>query len=198
MIRNILNMFGIVAAMSPCLLAANEPTMEPSTYQQIAACLFVGGQPVAGENVYFQTTVNTGSGYHSHYAERPKGSFYTWTGNESGQAATGFDGCAYIYWYAPQASGGHDILATSTIGGSTSIHIMVWTNSSAAMLELAASADYQLVGSTGDHPYNHFGTSTAISGIQSMMADFRQMTGVVAQVNDMSLGWGGTFDLGPA
>ena len=60
MIRKSLTILGIVAVMSPRLLAANEATMEPSTYQQIAACLFVGCQPVPGEIVYFLALPDNG------------------------------------------------------------------------------------------------------------------------------------------
>lgn len=96
---------------SDALLAFNAPDMPLSSYQQLAACLYVNGLPTPGETVYFQSTVTLGSGYHSHTAGRPKGSFYTWTGNEFGSAVTQSDGCAYIYWYAPAAAGSHTILA---------------------------------------------------------------------------------------
>lgn len=177
--------------------------MPPSSYQRLAACLYFNGLPQPGETVYFQSTVTLGSGYHSHTEGRPKGSFYTWTGNEYGAAVTQFDGCAYIDWYAPAAAGSHAVLAYTALGGSTAIFINVWINPFVGgwLSALGSSPDYQLVGNAGypgqNHPQNHFGTPNAVFALPLIMRDFRNQTGIIAQINDMSLGWGGTFDLGP-
>jgi hypothetical protein len=179
-----------------CLV--NSPDQAPSTSQQLAACLYYNGLPLSGETVYWQTTVTLGSGYHNHFVGRPKGSFHTWTGNEFASSVTVSDGCAYVYWYSPAASGAHAILAYTALGGTTSLFINVWTLPFYGWLfGLPAGADYNLVGATGDHPSNHFGTGNTVLAIPLIMRDFRNLTGIVGSVNDMSLGWGGTFDLGP-
>lgn len=72
--------------------AVNDPYMRPSSSQQLAACLSFNGLPVAGEIVYYETRVTAGSGFHDHNAGRPKGSFFSPTGNTFGEARTGSDG----------------------------------------------------------------------------------------------------------
>jgi hypothetical protein len=183
-------------------LADNEPIMTPGAHQLLAACVTVGGIPVSGEVVYFGTSVNTQSGFHSHTAGRPLGSFYTSGApgvNETASAVSGGDGCARVEWYAPNAAGYHTILANTTIAGMSTFFIQVDTRQVTGWLHpLPASQDYTFSGWTADHPTSHYGTVTAVEGIQNIMRDFRAQTGLVASVNDMSLPWGGTFDLGPA
>jgi hypothetical protein len=61
-----------------------------------------------------------------------------------------------------------------------------------------ASADeFHLVGSTIDHPSAHWMTPVAIERLRTVIAAFREQKGVIPLVNDMSLEWGGRFDLGP-
>jgi hypothetical protein len=114
-------------------------------------------------------------------------------------STTSFDGCAYIYWYAPNAAGAHAITAYTSMGGSASIFINVWTLPFTGWLyELPSSSNYQLVGSTNNHMLNHYGTANTVLAIPVIMQQFKAETGLTPTVNDMSLGWGGTFDLGPA
>jgi len=89
------------------------------------------------------------------------------------------------------------------VGGTAAIFINVWINPFVGgwLGELGSSPSYQLVGNTGypgqNHPQNHFGMPNAIFALPLIMRDFRNQTGLIAHINDMSLGWGGTFDLGP-
>lgn len=185
--------------LASSMIAVNSPDQQPSTSQQLAACLYVNGQPVFGETVYWQTTVSAGSGYHNHFVNRPKGSFNSPTGNEFATSVTGFDGCAMIYWYAPAAAGAHGILAYAGLGGTTSLNINVWTLPFTGWLfELSPNSNYQLVGETADHPSNHFGTGNVVLAIPLIMQQFKSQTGLTGAINDMSVGWGGTFDLGPS
>lgn len=66
------------------------------------------------------------------------------------------------------------------------------------LYDLASSSDYQLVGATADHSQNHWGSANVVLAIPAIMQQFKAETGLTPEVNDMSLGWGGTFDLGPA
>jgi hypothetical protein len=58
---------------------------------------------------------------------------------------------------------------------------------------------YQLVGSQGfPHPFNHYGTFNAVYKVQQICEAFYNQTGgIQAGVNDMSIPWGGLFDIGP-
>jgi hypothetical protein len=47
------------------------------------------------------------------------------------------------------------------------------------------------------HSRNHYGSPYANYGIPNMFRSFLIRTGIVGAVNDMSLIYGGTFDLGP-
>lgn len=180
------------------LSAANSPDQPPGTSQQLAVCLTVNGQPVPGEVVYWESHVNSGSGGHSHTSARPKGSFNTPVGNELYTSLTGYDGCSTVNWYAPNASGAHSVFAYTVLGGNTSLIINVWVNPFTGWLfNLPSGPDYNLVGSTGDHPDNHWGTGNVVLAMQLTMRDFRARTGLVGNINDIGLPWGGTFDLGP-
>ena len=57
--------------------------------------------------------------------------------------------------------------------------------------------DYALVGSTTSHPDNHYATSDAIAGFVMLAKDWRAecSRGRLLQFNDMSLIWGGLFDV---
>jgi hypothetical protein len=66
------------------------------------------------------------------------------------------------------------------------------------LIELPASSDYTAIGQTSNHLRNHYGSATAITVLQTIFSMFRAQTGIVGSVNDMSLGWGGSFDLGPS
>jgi murein endopeptidase len=59
-------------------------------------------------------------------------------------------------------------------------------------------SSYQKVGPTNEHPTNHYGTFNAIYRIQQICMAFKAETGVTPGVNDISLPWGGRFDLGPS
>lgn len=66
------------------------------------------------------------------------------------------------------------------------------------LFELAndPSSKYTLIGQTGGHPVNHYGSATLISAIKSVSEKYHeQLPGQdPLRVNDMSLKWGGLFD----
>ncbi len=188
-----------LALLTMPALAINDPYVAPSAVVQIAACITWSGQPVGGEQVYYTTYVTAGSGYHDHNAGRPPGSFNTPSGQTSITVVTSSDGCAYVYWYAPQAAGSHDIVGIPAIGAPAYLSFIVWAfTDRAPFVEMPSGSDYSLTGQTGDHLSNHWGTGNANARLQTIFSQFRAQTGAIGQINDQSLGWGGTFDLGPA
>jgi hypothetical protein len=183
-------------------LAINESETIPQGAIQLPACTM---PPFVGLQVTFQSTAASGSGYHDHNANRPQGHFDAapyYSSSPGGPSTvtrySGSDGCAYVWWYAPQISGYYDIVAYSS-AGNTYHSIIVWTMAQTSnLIELPASSNYTAVGQTSNHLLNHYGTASAISTLQNIFSIFRAQTGIVGSVNDMSLGWGGDFDLGPS
>lgn len=173
----------------------------PGEAVPLAACMYWAGtgQPIVGAIVYFDSAVDAGSGGHvaaghDSFGPRPKGSFMYTAGSSHTYAYTDINGCARVTWDAPIFAGSHGVLATSNYGnGYTTIH--VWINAGGDWLqEMMPSADYALVGSTGVHPGNHYGTASTVALLQDIMRRFRQDTSITGHVNDMSLVWGGKFD----
>ena len=66
--------------------------------------------------------------------------------------------------------------------------------------QLADGANFDLIGSTPNHilPDNHYGTSTANTGLVAIATQYAgEYPQSVLQYNDQSLPWGGLFDIGP-
>ncbi len=108
----------------------------------------------------------------------------------------GFVTCdSSVQYTASQISGEEKITATlkdTEEKVSKSIFIMV-----PALGPLAAGQFYTLTGSTGSHPDNHYGTSATVANIQVIARDYFEDSdeGVRIRINDMSLIWGGMFDI---
>lgn len=81
----------------------------------------------------------------------------------------------------------------TVLGGETFInHITV---AQGAFQALSASTGVVLVGATGSHPSNHWGTSGLVSAIRQLGAAFHAQYDKPIYVNDMSLVTGGLFDI---
>ena len=65
------------------------------------------------------------------------------------------------------------------------------------LTELTGGANWVLIGATTIHPNNHWGTSTTITGIKNVAAQYRSeyATYPVIAINDIALPIGGIFDL---
>lgn len=149
------------------------------------------GAPYYGQPVWWSVVVFLNSGYHNHDdGNRPNGSLST-TSNY-----TGGDGCASTTFYAPLIAGQYQVTATTNVGEDTaSIFVIL---QSPYLQYLPTYSTYQIVGVQPQHPSNPYGSFHAVYEIQQIASQFNQTTGVVMGVNDMSLPWGGMFDLGPA
>ena len=63
--------------------------------------------------------------------------------------------------------------------------------------ELGAGTGYTLIGSLTEHPSNHFGTSGLLTALGALGVDYHAADSTTnLGYNDMSLPWGGVFDLG--
>jgi hypothetical protein len=146
--------------------------------------------------VTFQTSVSASTGGHAvtnhDSSNRPKGSFVGWP-FDIVTTYTGIDGCAYLTWAAPIFSGFHDILAYASGGGTGHASILVVQDINLVLMAPNTSV-YNLVGDKPPHPVNHYGTGGAVSSLQFILSNFKTQTGLIANVNDLSLVYGGKFD----
>lgn len=74
--------------------------------------------------------------------------------------------------------------------GSSTVYII-----QTQLQQLRSSSNYHLIGSNSKHPSNHWGTQGTINSITSIAAEYRAKTGDRLYLNDMSLTWGGIFDI---
>lgn len=61
--------------------------------------------------------------------------------------------------------------------------------------ELLSSESIRLIGKTSIHPSNHFGHPALLAGVRKLASAFYEQFNRQLQVNDISLEWGGIFDL---
>ncbi|HEY3439241.1 MAG TPA: hypothetical protein VGK29_00745 [Paludibaculum sp.] len=95
----------------------------------------------------------------------------------------------------PAFAGFYDITAYSWYGSDyVSVLSFINVEIGQALIEMLPLGDYTLVGATTPHPQNHFGTASTVALMQTIMREFKQQSGIVAQINDISLAWGGKFD----
>lgn len=62
---------------------------------------------------------------------------------------------------------------------------------------LPGNSSFRFTGTecTQDHMNNHYGTWYTNLGVQNIAIDFKQSMNATLGINDMSLGWGGIFDI---
>lgn len=190
----------VICALGVRSLIAAE-SVAPGGTLYITGCV---NPPQSAVLVHFESTASQPSGghaltQHNQYGTPPRGAFGA-PGAPGGtywaDAYTGISGCtAPIPWQAPTFAGFYDITAYSNYGSDyVSVIALINEEIGQPLIEMLSGTDYTLVGATPPHPQNHFGTASAIAVLQTILREFRQQTGVVATVNDISLVWGGKFD----
>jgi hypothetical protein len=186
------------------LLQATDFTLRPSvttstvgagvqTLPLVVNCfdLFTGQiLPNCNVTISHQPTPNSG-GHNHHSASRPKGTFQPSSGS------TGTSGLATTYT-SPEVSGVIEVTITGTtaqgqpvIPGFATIGVEI-----GGLATLSAGTNYDLIGATGTHPDNHYGTA-GMNGSLVTLADSyaAAFTGGRLAYNDMSLVTGGLFDI---
>jgi hypothetical protein len=63
------------------------------------------------------------------------------------------------------------------------------------LVSLGGFISYQLVGSLDAHPANHYGTASTVTNAGNVADAYYVATGELLGINDMSLVWGGLFDI---
>jgi hypothetical protein len=150
--------------------------------------------PTSGQNVTLSVVADEGGqftvgGHIDHIGVRPVGTL----GQTSG--TTGQDGTFTTIYTAPIFGGLHTIRAIMN-GVTKEVGIGVFID---GLQELPAGSDYDLIGApTGSrHPFNHWGTATAVAKLPLIASDYLAMFPGSDKMafNDMSLVLGGKFEI---
>jgi hypothetical protein len=157
-----------------------------------------GQPPASGVFVVTQPEVFSMSGYHWHDdASRPQGSIQPSSFTTSG------DGCSpTLRFSAPIVAGMHPISIYAAASYVTQeIWVAAWANNGNCCYQLYENQDlyYKPSGAQPEHP-DWYGFNVSLqtaAKTQTIAQQYRQQTGQQLCVNDMSLNWGGVFDLGP-
>jgi len=165
-----------------------------NTIQVDIVCSFFGAAiPDCAVTINPPAIAESNTGGHSHGdAGRPLGKLDPLQGN------TGSDAVFTTTYTAPEVSG---VVRVSGSGfhsrygffsGSFTIGIMV-----GGLQELVESSDYDRIGIKTIHPQSHFGTSTMVGNLTKLAQAYKAtFPGHRLGYNDISLPWGGIFDLG--
>lgn len=95
-------------------------------------------------------------------------------------------------------SGTETIIAEMLDGGNVASSATAAIDVRVSDLQLLAPfVSYRLTGATDAHPANHYGTLSTVANIGRVGDAFYIATGELLGINDMSLVWGGLFDIGP-
>jgi hypothetical protein len=135
------------------------------------------------------------SGGHQHGGDRPHGGL----DKASCTIEQGMTFC-YNAYSSSEVAGEENIVATLRDTGESALGTV--TVMVPGLSPLPASDQYLLAGRFGDpgvtsqHTDNHNGTATTLTLLQPMASDYFGVTGQRLCVNDLSLPWGGLFDIG--
>lgn len=149
------------------------------------------GSSAQGLSVSLRTQFAGGSGGHAHQADDRDGfgHFAQTPGQTDGSGSFATD-------YRPDSIGAIERLtATVSGGGRTTTASAELRTRVPALIQLVSGGNVELGGATPDHPRNTFGTGFAIGKVIILADTFFQATGVRIPYNDMSLEFGGIFDL---
>lgn len=140
----------------------------------------------AGLSISLSVQELLNSGGHFHLG-RPLGSLAASLGTTDSQGKFSTTYTASLF------GGGEIIRATSGLAtGFATLSVQV-----PGLVELTtSSASYSLVGSTTTHPGNHFAKQNVINSLIAVADQYFVEVGQQLLFNDMSLVWGGLFDIG--
>ena len=197
---------GVILAAAVLLLSvsslAQPIEVRPGEVVQFQLCFYwenLPGQPPASNlDVVLQPEVLPMSGYHAHHdPARPKGSVLP------SSFRTNYDGCSpLLQFYAPTVAGEHSMqVYANATSYNQEFWVGAWANNGFCCVQLYENQDlyYKPNGAQPEHPdwYGFNVSVPTVAKMQTIAQQYRQQTGQRLCVNDMSLNWGGVFDLGP-
>jgi hypothetical protein len=160
------------------------------------------GKPVSGIPVQLSAKGVEGTGGHDHDGSRPAGTFSVSSG------ATDDDG-KFVSTYTASEFGGIERIIATAAGVTDSVADTVKVD---GLIELAGGTSYELVGTpdsykntndlcrestpTSLHYSNHYSAPALVSAVRNIATSYNLLhPGVKLRINDMSLVWGGLFDI---
>jgi hypothetical protein len=182
----------------------------------IATVKGVNGNPVPdGFGVTFQAQaadLEAGGHDHPNINQAPTGAFATATGTAANSCTT-VGGTCELFYVVPQDSGRYNITASSStpsIPATPATAPLLVAVEDMASTELAEQpGTFFLTGQPGrqtvlsQHNHNHYGTQHVEDTVREVAIEFSLLTEKFSSVgrqelgiNDMSLVWGGLFDIG--
>jgi hypothetical protein len=189
MIRKTVLLFPLyLAILGLCgRLIAQDAHINPGGQLQFAFCLDPPGQEQ--EYIWWSVAVAPYSGFHDHdNSSRPDNRLSPENGGWTDQ-----DGCVSGTFYEERLVAGiYEVYATD---GYASGLLEIWVIQFPYFQWLPQYYKYQLKGEDDRHETNHYGTFNTVYKIQQICEQFYDETGLAAGVNDISLPWGGVFDL---
>ena len=148
------------------------------------------GNPVSGRTVTFTVKDNdlaTNGGHHHHSPPPYNGHL------EETTCTTAVDGRCSVVYDAEDTAGIYDVTASLTSGQATTEQLTVMLPGLEA---LPAGGSYAVLrGGTDTHPDGTYGTPDLIFLVRTVANAYQFYSGKALSINDMSLKWGGIFDI---
>ena len=149
------------------------------------------GNPIPDVSVTLEAEAVQYSGGHQHNSSRKVGSFNPPTGTTDANGE-------FRSRYTASAFGGEEIIIAKVEECEPKEERASLTVRVPGLITLGSGANFILTGSTPAHPDNHHGTSTINSALETIANDYADsFPGFQLVYNDMSLVYGGLFDIGP-
>ncbi|MCH8872658.1 hypothetical protein IH824_07785 [candidate division KSB1 bacterium] len=151
--------------------------------------------PISNYSFTIQALVRQNSGGHDHSDNRPTGRFITPSGakKSSFEGKTGDDGSA-IFTYLSSGIGGIDSIFVRGKSEKDTANAVIKLKMSDFEL-LKDGEHYNLVGKTTTHPVNHYSTKGTIEKLKKLADLANADSSYILQYNDISLKYGGPFDI---
>jgi hypothetical protein len=144
------------------------------------------------------------AGSHAHNGQRPTGSFERSDGPKKASCIAPIDengmGKCNVMYYSNEVSGVETIIGQATDFTDATALVTVKVTGLQPM-PVSGIGAWRLTGSYGQsgvtskHIENHYGTPSTKTRIAAMATDYFGETGIAIGVNDMSLSYGGLFDI---
>lgn len=152
----------------------------------------VGGNPVLGQKIEFSAKASdlaTNGGHRNHSFAPDNGDF------EQIACSTDSAGLCSVTYDANDAAGLYELIGTLSSGQSDSKALAVKLDLG-ALPPASPGGSYVIVrGGTSLHPNGTNGTAALVLAVQALANAYSSRSGNALSINDMSLAWGGIFDL---
>ena len=179
-------------ASPPGAMSVNPTEVQPRTTGGTETATVSVTNATPGEKITPVVTATANSGGHQHANARTVGTITP--ANRPADAAGRAD-----FTYRSNLPGGVETVSASAGGSAVQANIDVRVP---GLADLPASANYDLVGQTTNHPINHFGAAATITSLQTIATNYEALKTANKTpgwprlaYNDISLERGGIFDI---